>query len=234
MTHSGRFPASWRRPSPSGQAYSEATSETANAPAVSSTIEVANYGLSGDSGLVAESPNVDGAKRLHSIAWWPSLVVLVIASGIDLRTRRIPNWLVLPFLVAGLAVQSATAGFPGAMQSLAGIALATLLFGVPCFLRGMGMGDLKLAAGVGAWIGPSQLFMAFVVTGIVGGIFAVAYALWRGRLGESLDGVGDLFSHFMKSGARPHDQIRLEDRRSIAIPYAPAIAIGTLFSFFTR
>jgi len=67
-----------------------------------------------------------GSSELNSIAWWPSLVVLVVASGIDLRTRRIPNWLVLPFLIAGLAVQSTTGGFTGARQSLAGIALATL------------------------------------------------------------------------------------------------------------
>ena len=41
-------------------------------------------------------------------------------------------------------------GLSGAGQSLAGIALALVLFGIPCLLQGMGMGDLKLAAGVGA------------------------------------------------------------------------------------
>ena len=39
---------------------------------------------------------------MHSIAWWPTLIVLAIATFTDLRSRRIPNWLVLPFLVAGI------------------------------------------------------------------------------------------------------------------------------------
>jgi Flp pilus assembly protein protease CpaA len=85
-----------------------------------------------------------------------------------------------------------------------------LLFGLPCFLRGMGMGDLKLAAGVGAWIGPSQFWLAFIVTAIVGGILAVTYAVRYRSPGRRLD------------------------RTPQSIPYAPAIAIGTLFSFFAR
>jgi len=171
---------------------------------------------------------------MHSIAWWPSLAVLLVASGIDLRTRRIPNWLVVPFLLSGVAVRSIGGGLAGARQSLSGIALAVLLFGIPWFLKGMGMGDLKLAAGVGAWICPGQMLIAFVVTGMVGGVLAVGYALWRGCLGKSLDLTGDLLFHFARSGMRPHDQIRLGDRNAVSIPYAPAIAIGTLFSFFAQ
>src|ERR1700735_4575122 len=40
---------------------------------------------------------------MHSIAWWPTLAVLAVATYTDLRSRRIPNWLVLPFMVAGIA-----------------------------------------------------------------------------------------------------------------------------------
>jgi len=171
---------------------------------------------------------------MHTLAWWPSLAVLLVASGIDLRTRRIPNWLSLPFLCSGLAVQSIHGGFPAAGRSFAGVALALVLFGIPCFLQGMGIGDLKLAVGVGAWVGPSQLFLAFVVTGMVGGVVAFGYALWRRCLGKSLDLTADLLVHFARSGLRPHDQVRLEEKQSVSIPYAPAIAIGTIFSFFAQ
>ena len=41
---------------------------------------------------------------MHSIAWWPTLIVLVVATFIDLLSRRIPNWLVFPFMIAGMAV----------------------------------------------------------------------------------------------------------------------------------
>jgi prepilin peptidase CpaA len=121
---------------------------------------------------------------VNSNAWWPNLIVLLVASGIDLRTRRIPNWLSVPFLLSGVVVQSITGGWLGLRDSLEGFGLALLLFGPPCFLRVMGMGDLKLAAGVGAWIGPSQFIMAFIVTGMVGGVMAGFYAARDGRVGR--------------------------------------------------
>ena len=46
---------------------------------------------------------------MHSIAWWPTLIVLAVATFTDLRSRRIPNWLVLPFMLAGIGVSLAAA-----------------------------------------------------------------------------------------------------------------------------
>lgn len=171
---------------------------------------------------------------MDSIVWWSNFIVLVTASLTDLRSRRIPNWLVVPFLLTGLVVQSAANGWNGAAHSLLGVGLSILLFGVPCFLRAMGMGDLKLAAGVGAWIGPGQFFLAFVLTGIAGAVLAGSYALFCGSLGSCLDSTGDLLAHFGKSGLRPHAKVRLDNRAAVAVPYAPAIAIGTLLSFFAK
>lgn len=171
---------------------------------------------------------------MNSIAWWTNVVVLLLASGIDIRTRRAPNWLTLPFLLSGLTFQIITGGAAGAGRSLAGVGLATALFGVLCLLRGMGMGDLKLAAGVGAWIGPQQFVTAFVVTGIVGGVIGVVYALWRGALGTCLDNTGELLIHLVRRRGRPHPQLRLENPNALSIPYVPVIAFGTLFSFFAQ
>src|SRR5713226_3428625 len=108
----------------------------------------------------------------HSVAWWPTFVVLGIAVVIDIRSRRIPNWLSLPFLAAGTVVSAWRGGLPDFAQSIAGIGLAVAVAGVLCYLRGMGMGDLKLFAAVGAWVGPGQLFFALIATGIAGGFLA--------------------------------------------------------------
>ena len=40
----------------------------------------------------------------HGLAWWPTLIVLAVATVTDLRSRRIPNWLVFPFLLAGIVI----------------------------------------------------------------------------------------------------------------------------------
>ena len=170
---------------------------------------------------------------MQSLVWWTSLIVLVVAAGIDLRTRRVPNWLVVPFLVSGLAAQSVTGRLSGVGHSLAGIGLACIFFGIPCFLGAMGMGDLKLAAGVAAWIGPSQFFTASVFTALVGGVLAVGWALWHGSLGKSLDSAGGLLAPWKRKPAGSGEVPRAGNAAD-AIPYAPAIAIGTLLSFLAR
>src|SRR5207245_4665172 len=131
--------------------------------------------------------------------------VLGVATFTDLRSRRIPNWLVLPFLLSGIAVSGWLHGWHGIGQSLAGLGLGALLFGILCWMGGMGMGDVKLCAAIGAWIGPSQLLFVLVITGIAGGIIAVAYALRRKSLGRSLDGTAALAGRLLgkRSSQRP-------------------------------
>ena len=171
---------------------------------------------------------------MHSIAWWPTLVVLGIATFTDLRSRRIPNWLVFPFLVAGVVVSGWLHGWHGIGHSLAGLGLGALLFGVLCWMGGMGMGDVKLCAAIGAWIGPAQLITALVITGIAGGIMALCWAVAGGFLGDLFKGTGDLIFGLKKRGFRPHPELVLSNPLTRKMPYAPAIAIGTLVSFFSR
>jgi len=171
---------------------------------------------------------------MHSIAWWPTLTVLAIATFTDVRSCRIPNWLVLPFLVAGIGISGWMHGWHGMEQSVLGIGLGTLVLGFFCWMGGMGMGDLKLCAAVGAWIGPAQLMVALVVTGIAGGIMALCWAIGGGFVGEMLSGTGDLILGMRKRGLRPHPELVLDNPLTRKMPYAPAIAIGTLVSFFSH
>src|SRR5579862_1457177 len=129
---------------------------------------------------------------MKSIAWWPTVIVLAIAICTDLRSRRIPNWLVFPFLVAGIAVSSWFYGWHGLGQSILVIGLGALLFGIVAFMGGMGMGDVKLCAAIGAWVGVRQLVLALVQTRIAGGIMAVCWAIMGGFLGSLFSGSGDV------------------------------------------
>jgi prepilin peptidase CpaA len=100
-------------------------------------------------------------------------------------------------------------------------------------MGGMGMGDVKLFAGIGAWIGPGQLVLALVITGLAGGVMAVGWALIGGFAGELLKGSGDLLLGW-KRGKLSHPELKLTNPLARKMPYAPAIAIGTLMSFFGR
>jgi len=184
--------------------------------------------------------------EMHSVAWWPTLVVLLLATFTDLRSGRIPNWLVIPFLVAGIVVSPFRSdwqgnghgfgwhgfwqGFTSLGQSFEGLGLGILVFGFFFWLGGMGGGDLKLCAALGAWIGPMQLFFAMVYTGVAGGFLVLCWAAFGGFLKELFTGASDLVFGL---GKRDPD-LTLANPLKRRIPYAPAIAIGTLLSFFAR
>lgn len=167
---------------------------------------------------------------VHSIALWPTAAVLGAATYTDLRSRRIPNWLVLPFLGMGVLVSCWSHGWHGLGQSLSGAGLGLLLFGIFFMAGGMGAGDVKLCAAIGAWIGPSQLLIALVLTALVGGVMALGWAMWGGFLGELFHHTGDLVMGSKEERA----EAVLENPRRRRMPYAPAIAIGTLMSFLTH
>lgn len=169
---------------------------------------------------------------MQTLAWWPTVVVMIVAAAVDLRTQRIPNWLVFPFLLAGIAASAVVNGWVGLGHSLQGILLAAALMGLLYVLGGMGMGDVKLCAGLGAWVGPQQLLFALAFMGLAGGLIAFGWAMSRGFLREFLTGTGDLLLGFAKRGLRPHETLVLANPAARRMPYAPAIAAGAILSFF--
>jgi prepilin peptidase CpaA len=171
------------------------------------------------------------SQTIHSVAMWTTTAVVLVATITDLRSRRIPNWLVLPFLCSGVAVSGIAHGRSGLGQSLLGVLTATLVMGIFCYLGGMGMGDLKLCAAVGAWVGPMQLVVALVITGVVGGVMALGWAVAGGCLSQTLRGITTLVAAFAKKGLKPHETLVLANPLTRRMPYAPAIAIGTICSF---
>lgn len=200
----------------------------------------------GGSSQLQASPCVLGRGRIremHGFAWWPTLIVVAVATFTDLRTRRIPNWLVFPFLLAGIVVSpfrhdwqggSHVFGWHGLGQSLAGLGLGLLINGIPFLMGWTGGGDVKLCAAIGAWIGPEQLFWSMFFTAFVGGIIVLVWVIYDGVVKKLYLKARDLFSS-TQGGTR------LEPVEAIAgpilrrkMPYAPAIAIGTLLSFFVR
>lgn len=180
---------------------------------------------------------------MHSFAWWPTLVVVLIATATDLRWRRIPNWLVLPFLIAGFAVSGWFNGWHGIGQSAEGMALGLFVFGLIFWVGGMGAGDVKLCAAIGAWVGPQQMLMALIFISLVGGLMAVIWSVAGGFAGELFQETGNLVLGGRKAKAAageagtdacPAEKTEAAIPKRRKMPYAPAIAIGTLLSFFAR
>jgi prepilin peptidase CpaA len=103
--------------------------------------------------------------------------VLVVAVIQDLRYQRIPNMLTYPAMVVALAYQSITNGLNGLLFSAGGLALGIAILIVPYLMGGMGAGDAKLMGAVGAVVGAKGVFVAFLFTAIVGGVYALIVLL---------------------------------------------------------
>ena len=111
----------------------------------------------------------------------PLFVLLILAAAWDLRTRRIPNWITLPLVVSGLARCCILRGTPGpgtaALGMLVGAAIPFVLFAIGA----LGGGDVKLMAGVGAWLGPLPALAVFLISGVLGMVVVLAQSALQGR-----------------------------------------------------
>ena len=94
-------------------------------------------------------------------------------------------------------------------------------------MGGMGAGDVKLCTAIGAWIGPMQLIIGLVATSIVGGLMVFGWAILGGFFIDLFRGPGK--KQNAPGESKPIRPNPLERK----MPYAPAIALGTLFSFFS-
>lgn len=118
--------------------------------------------------------------------WHVACAILVpgilLASWIDFRQRRVPNWLNLALIVVGFIVQAIYFGTAGVSTATLGMLAGFGLLIVPWLMHGMGAGDVKLMAAIGVWIGPLLTFYSFALGALLGGIAAGIMILSTGRL----------------------------------------------------
>jgi prepilin peptidase CpaA len=105
------------------------------------------------------------------------LVLLLVAAMIDLRTFRIPNLITMPFAVGALTYYGVLYGYVGLLFSLAGLVVGLSLLLLPYLMGGLGGGDVKLLAMVGAFLGPKAVVSAFLFIAIIGGLYSVCTLL---------------------------------------------------------
>jgi prepilin peptidase CpaA len=160
--------------------------------------------------------------------------VLALACVSDLRTRRIPNLLTVSAALGALLFHLATGGWAAAGWSLAGLLVGALLFFPMFALRGMGAGDVKLLAAVGAWLGPGQVAIVALATSIAGGVIAVIVALAYGYLRKALLNLYLMLAHWRVAGVQPLPAVTLEQATGPRLAYAVPIAIGTVVTLWLK
>jgi prepilin peptidase CpaA len=160
--------------------------------------------------------------------------VALTACVFDLHSRRIPNALTLGAAVAGLVYAASSGGVAGVGASFSGWLLALALW-IPIYaLGGMGAGDVKLMAGIGAWLGPGAVLHAALYAAIAGAGFGLALAIQRRCVRQTFSNVRLLLNHWQVVGFAPHAQLTLATATSPRLAYAVPVLTGTLVALWLQ
>lgn len=146
------------------------------------------------------------------------------ASVSDLRTRRIPNRLVLVLGIGGLLFTPLVHD-GGFMRALSGLLLGFAVW-IPLYALGaLGAGDVKLFAAAAAWLGPRGALDAALLAAVAGGVLAFLLAVHASVMTESGR------SRLVRLVRMPHDAA--PDAAAPArtsLPYGVALAAGALLA----
>jgi prepilin peptidase CpaA len=157
-----------------------------------------------------------------------------IGSAYDIKASRIPNALTGSSIVVGLMLHLIIGGWTGlACAILAGV-IGGGLFLLFFLMGGMGAGDVKLMAAVGCLVGLESLSRVMIATVLVGAAVALLLAFSRGRLRETMNNVRTLAAHYQEHGLQRHDELSLDNARTLRMPYALPIAAGCMVALCMR
>jgi prepilin peptidase CpaA len=153
---------------------------------------------------------------------------LAAAVVLDVRTRRIPNWLTAGIAAAGFGI-SAGGGHVSVAQAALGMTIGLALMLPGHIIGATGAGDVKLMAAVGAVVGPVPIVRVFLYSAIAGGAIAIAIAVRRGLVQETFFATTRLVTSPLDAR-----QAIESSGRANRFAYGPAIAAGTLLSFMVH
>jgi prepilin peptidase CpaA len=163
---------------------------------------------------------------------WSVVIGATLAAAVtDLCSRRIPNLLVFPVLISGIAWKSWTGGYVGALDSLAACVALALPYVLLFVFAGGGAGDAKMMGAVGAWLGLLQGAVVLAAVAASGIVLALAYAAAQRQLRPvlaNISGVLVTFAAAVRTRRGFADAVREVPSadQMTTIPYGVAIFVG--------
>jgi prepilin peptidase CpaA len=177
-----------------------------------------------------------GAHLAETWPCWVVTITLVVAAVIDGLQLKVPNWITYPMVISGWIYSTAFspfAGWEGLLFSLLGTAVGLAVLLPAYAVGGMGAGDVKLMAGVGAWMWGTVTLYAFATTALVGGVIAIGMVLSRGAWHKHRDQFWSILNEI--ATVKDPEQLAAiaaeRKPRMFLLPYGIPIAIGTIAYF---
>lgn len=149
-----------------------------------------------------------------------SFLFLICAS--DTLYSKIPNLYNLLLLLFAFTYHFQQSGLAGLRFTFFGLLAGLALFLIPFLLGGMGAGDVKALAVLGALLGPQTILQVFIYTGLCGGVMGLLQCLFVPQLRQTC-------LHWIRSiraGLLPSPGMGSQTKQTLRFPYAAAIALG--------
>ena len=172
--------------------------------------------------------------------WTLAIIVLpvatIYASVIDYRERRVPNWLNGALAALGIVAQASYWGWAGVGTALMGLMVGFGLLIIPWTMHGMGAGDVKLMAAIGAWLGPWLTLLGCVVGMLLGGLIGLAMILASGKLAQARVNLGVLLVKCtrVETAFSEFGSTRSFGSTTTLLPYGIPLTIGSLLILYGR
>jgi prepilin peptidase CpaA len=158
------------------------------------------------------------------------MAVALTAAAMDLRFRRIPNWLTLSGVLLGIGLNLLLGSSDYNWRSaLMGLGLAFGVYFPLYLLRGMGAGDVKLMSAIGALVGPGNWLIIFILGNVFGFFAAILLLLSKGSFWGTLRNVGQVLYelvHFRPPYLR-RAELDLNHPKAVTMPHGLAVAVGS-------
>ena len=169
-------------------------------------------------------------EKIAAMQWGVVIGASLLVAIFDLRTRRIPNAITGPLLLAGLVQATWIGGLAGLVDSVEACVVLALPYVVMFLFAHGGAGDAKFMGAAGAWLGLKQGVIALFCVAAAGIVIAVAKAIARKRLRFVLGNIFVAVCTFLLSGHgmtqdKP-DGAGSEQTDSFIVPYGVAIFAG--------
>ncbi len=171
-------------------------------------------------------------------------LLLIISAYFDITKKKIPNFITFPVILWGLLTYTIFDGFTGFKFSGFGFLVGLSVFLIPFILGGMGGGDVKLMAAIGALKGWRFVLYTTIYTGLAGGVIVIIILIKEKKLGITLKRVIAIILKpifFILTLTFNNDLLKRVDNWLLKtqvdwekryIPYGVAIGIGAVLAYF--
>jgi prepilin peptidase CpaA len=162
------------------------------------------------------------------------LIAALVTTVTDLWKFKIYNALTVPLLLSGLAYHGVVGGVSGFGWSLAGALFGFAVLLVFYVMGGMGAGDVKLMAAVGAWLGLPWTFYVFIASSLAAGVYSVILLVVGRNLVETWENFQILWlrvtilGRHLGTGHLIEAEVNRPDRRRRLVPFAAMMMVGLM------